>query len=254
MSIVQLLDDVTAVNGPPVATAATGTITTTTSVIAGEGFSLNDGRGGNHLFYFTEGDLPAPSATGRPSTPIETGGIATADAMRDAIIDAVNNAPIAITAVSGGSGLVNLENDYPGPQGNQPIPDTVADAGFIVTGMTGGELSGASLVGLRKGRDSGVGGEAHLVVRSTAGSGDIELTGRLWLFSGAIGVWVPAGTGTDGGKGQINAGASMGETSSDQLAHTEVVKIQGFERAYLEVEALAGTDAAISAWLVPLAA
>ena len=61
------------------------------------------------------------------------------DDVRDALIEAINRAPtLDISATSGGAGLVDLVNNTGGTAGNVAITDTVTDANFTVTGMTGG--------------------------------------------------------------------------------------------------------------------
>jgi hypothetical protein len=93
---------------------------------------------------------------------------------------------------------------------------------------------------------------AMIIVRSTAGSGTMTCTLKLWCYSPISGTWHPLGThATPATKGIINAGAAIGETGADTIAHAELVQgLGGFTRFYLEITAIGGTATAISAWLV----
>lgn len=91
-----------------------------------------------------------------------------------------------------------------------------------------------------------------IIVQSTAGSGTMTVTLRLWVYSTVSSTWLPVGTNaTADSKGLLNGGAAIGETNTDQISHTEMVgNLDAFQRAYLEVTAIGGTATAISAWLV----
>jgi hypothetical protein len=91
-----------------------------------------------------------------------------------------------------------------------------------------------------------------LVIASTAGSGTMTATFRLWgKLPVASGIWVPLGPGTDAAKGVINTGSAIGETGSDTLRHSEMVENLGmFERLYVEITAIGGTATAVTAWMV----
>lgn len=95
-----------------------------------------------------------------------------------------------------------------------------------------------------------------LCFRSTAGSGTMTGSFRLWLgakhFDPATGTleanptWYPVGTGTDANKGLINVAATIGEVSTDLIRHLEM--IFGFaDMAYLYVQAVSigGTATAV---------
>lgn len=88
-----------------------------------------------------------------------------------------------------------------------------------------------------------------LKVWSTAGSGVMTVTIRMWGYSNAT--WVPIGTGADTTKGTINSGAAIGETTADSIVHSEVLNYPcDFQRLYAEVTAIGGTATAISAALI----
>lgn len=98
--------------------------------------------------------------------------------------------------------------------------------------------------------------DISLVVTSTAGSGTMTVTLRLWqkfgtLGSQANGTWCPAGVGTDAGKGVLNAGSAIGEVSADLIRHCEPVFLSAHaQRLYVEITAIGGTNTAITVWLV----
>jgi hypothetical protein len=119
------------------ATFAAGTITTivAANIVNGETFTLNDGTNPAKIFEFRHSGAVTPG-----HVLVDISVAVTADDVRDAIITAVNGvgAGLAITASNGGSATVDLVNDATGSAGNQAITDTVADAGFTHTGMSGG--------------------------------------------------------------------------------------------------------------------
>jgi hypothetical protein len=90
------------------------------------------------------------------------------------------------------------------------------------------------------------------------GTGAISLIGRLWVYQGQLvnpaapstpkTLWAPAGVGTDADKGKINAGATVGGTTS--FVHTErFVGIGPIDGAQLQVT-LTGTFSSVLAWLI----
>lgn len=101
-------------------------------------------------------------------------------------------------------------------------------------------------------------GDAIVLVRSTAGSGTMTATVKLWAYwegsadgsTDAIG-WYPLGTdATAADKGILNEGNALEETSADGIAHTErVVGLNAFRRLYAEVTAIGGTATAVSVWV-----
>lgn len=94
--------------------------------------------------------------------------------------------------------------------------------------------------------------EGVLAIASTAGSGTMTATFRLWgkLPVGG-GIWVPLGPGADATKGTLNTGSAIGETGTDTLRHSEVVEHLGmFDRLYVEITAIGGTSTAVTAWMV----
>lgn len=91
---------------------------------------------------------------------------------------------------------------------------------------------------------------ATLFLHSTAGSGTMTVTCRLWGYNAVLGKWYPLGTGTASGKGVINAGAAIDEDIADTIRHCEVVtSLHRIDRVYLQVTAIGGTSTAVSAYL-----
>lgn len=90
-----------------------------------------------------------------------------------------------------------------------------------------------------------------LIVRSTAGSGTMTATVRLWGYQASSGVWFPLGTGTGSDKGKINVAAALDETSADLIRHAEPIYTpEHFTRLYLEITAIGGTSTAITGELI----
>lgn len=91
-----------------------------------------------------------------------------------------------------------------------------------------------------------------VLVYSTAGSGTMTATIKLWGYSVSRAAWFVLGVGTSG---VLNAGAAIAETSSDSISYTEEIAgvLRGYSRLYAEVTAIGGTSTAISVdLLVPM--
>jgi hypothetical protein len=89
-----------------------------------------------------------------------------------------------------------------------------------------------------------------LFVNSTAGSGAMSVTARLWGYHPGVGDWMPLGIGTDDGKGVINAGSAIGESLNNKIRHTEPLDFPThFTRVYLQLTAIAGTATSVEAHL-----
>ncbi len=91
---------------------------------------------------------------------------------------------------------------------------------------------------------------ATLFLYSSAGSGTMDVTCRLWGYNTALAKWFPLGTGADATKGTVNAGSAMGETGTNAIAHCEVVNsLHRINRVALQVVTINGTSTAIEAVL-----
>jgi hypothetical protein len=123
-------------------------------------------------------------------------------------------------------------------------PPSGATAGYSLNGDQPGQPFG---YGWRK-ANCGV-----IVVESTAGSGTMTVTLRLWCYSASSGSWVPLGSdATESLRGVLNAKSAIDEDGADTLAHTESVSgLGGFSRIYCEVTAISGTSTAVDVWLEP---
>jgi len=122
---------------PPAPVVATGNIITVDGslLITGETFTLGDGVHPATVFEFDDGSGVTP---GNVAVPFTGGDILAT--VKASIIGAVNGvgASLEITASSGGAGEILLANDTAGSPGNVTVTDTVADAGFTVSGLSGG--------------------------------------------------------------------------------------------------------------------
>ncbi len=95
-----------------------------------------------------------------------------------------------------------------------------------------------------------VGRESVVFVKSTAGSGAMDVTIRLWGYLAGPDAWFPLGAGVDGTKGTINAGSAMGETGANSIAHCEPLYLAGhFDRLYAQVTGINGTSTAVDVWV-----
>ena len=125
---------------------------------------------------------------------------------------------------------------------NSPPTAGSATAGFDLTGM------GALGQSHRPERDT----TSAIVVKSTAGSGTMTVTLRLWVYSSAISEWMPYGThATAASKGVLNEANAIGEVNLNSIVHAELVNgLHHFDRVYLEVTAIGGTATAVDAYLI----
>lgn len=109
--------------------------------VDGEKFVLNDGTNPAVTFWIDKSGTYVPSG-GYDSTNIEVDISAdtTADEVALTAKTAINGVGTSLKITGGtiSSGKLDLENDVFGTQGNQTITETVADAGFTISGMSGG--------------------------------------------------------------------------------------------------------------------
>lgn len=119
---------------------------------------------------------------------------------------------------------------------------TLLTAAIATTSAPSAATDGVALPGLTD--------LATLFVYSTAGSGTMTVTTRLWGYNSQVAKWFPVGTGADATKGTINEGAATGETGTDVIAHAEPIQgLRAFQRVALQVTAIGGTNTAVSAVL-----
>lgn len=81
-----------------------------------------------------------------------------------------------------------------------------------------------------------------VLVKSTAGSGTMTVTPKLWLRFGTTIGWFVAGA--------LNGGSAIAETGSDSIAYSEIVDdLDNADRAYLEISAIAGTGTSVAGYI-----
>lgn len=118
--------------------AAKGTITAVagSALVDGETFTLDDGVNTPTVFEF---DSNAAVTSGR--TAVTFAALDSAATVAGAIQAAINGVvdDLTITAGAPVGAVVTLTNDAEGVPGDNAITDTVANAGFVVHGMTGGD-------------------------------------------------------------------------------------------------------------------
>ncbi len=118
------------------------------------------------------------------------------------------------------------------------------------TATAGFPLAGLAFTGL----SHNVSGDnqSAIVLKSTAGSGTMTCTLKLWVYSNAVAEWMPYGTdSTDANKGLLNEGNAIGEVNSNSLIHAELVNgLHHFDYVYLEITAIGGTATAVDAYLI----
>lgn len=213
-----LLDALAAANGAPTAVKPTGSITCVSSanLVEGDYFVVDDGRR-RVYFEFTKGGTSG-FKSGQPLVRIDVSAVLTNAQVHTLVITAVNGAGLDITASDGGGAVVTLTHNLYGPDGNRPVLEAVANAGFLVAGMTTGALSGVRIAG-----DKGV--LKALQVRSTGCGAGQTLTGRLWGWWAADpSAHKPLGIGTGAAKGTLNGGAAFGLTNGNNVAHEEILR------------------------------
>ena len=91
-----------------------------------------------------------------------------------------------------------------------------------------------------------------VLVKSTAGSGTMTVTLRLWCYSPATAAWHPWGQAAlVANRGVLNQGNAITEDGADNLTHAEpVTGLGSVTRIYLEITAIGGTSTAVSAYLL----
>jgi hypothetical protein len=119
------------------------------------------------------------------------------------------------------------------------------------SGTVGFSLHGLGQVGTGMSHNPPLDGVAALTLASTAGSGTMNCTVRIWLYSNVVSDWCPYGANaTAASRGLINVTNSIDEVISDRLRHTELIAgLDNYDRIYAELTAINGTATAIDLWL-----
>lgn len=137
----------------------------------------------------------------------------------------------------------------------ESVPDLVEIEALASATATNSPPAGASaglaVDAIKSALKGYVPGTMSLLIYSTAGSGTMTVTCRLWGYVPGAAVWVPLGPGGDATKGVINEGQAIGETGTDTIRHMEPVDLPGHvARLYVEVTAIGGTATAVTGKLV----
>jgi hypothetical protein len=92
---------------------------------------------------------------------------------------------------------------------------------------------------------------ASIRIWSSAGSGTMTVTCKLWGYDSIASKWFPCGVGGATTKGTLNEGNAIDETTADAIFHSEpVYQVSDFERLYVEITAIGGSSTAINAALI----
>jgi len=137
--------DITVRVATTAAVAATGTLTVVAkaSLLDNETFTLTDGANAATVFEYqvTGGFSPTGGGVVVINVTTDTTDAEVALRTRTAINGVVGG--LAITAAAPTGAVIPLTNDATGTAGNVAITDTVVNAGFTHTGMSGGSAGGA---------------------------------------------------------------------------------------------------------------
>jgi|ERR1043165_4224623 hypothetical protein len=133
--------------------------------------------------------------------------------------------------------------------------DTIAGESFVVemlasanatNGAPSGATAGIATNDLRiKGK---IPSRIRVGVNSTAGSGTMTVTLRVWQRSG--GIWFRT-KDLNASSAAPHTAVAIPETSADAIAYSEDVDVvAGAERLYLEIVAIAGTSTAVTGYAI----
>lgn len=157
------------------AVAATGSLTAVAaaSIPAGQTFTLNDGANTPTVFQFTLGGAASGS-----NVAVNLSGLTTAAEVATACRAAINGVAgtLTITAAAPVGAAIVLTNDAVGAAGNTTSSDTVGDAGFILTHMTGGVSASSSVVRYDMKNPTIVGGPYTVAYAVSAGVASVGVS------------------------------------------------------------------------------
>lgn len=90
--------------------------------------------------------------------------------------------------------------------------------------------------------------DIRVAVKSTAGSGTMTVTLRVWFYS--AGFW-HAGKALNASSAAPHTAVAIPETGTDTIGYSEPVSVVGgAERIYLEIVAIAGTSTAVTGYAI----
>lgn len=183
------------------AVQATGLLTATTkaNLVEAETFTLDDGTNAASVFEF-DGVAGAADGVVGANVVVDVSGVSTAVDIAGVITTAINNvgAGLAITAVDNLDGTVTLTNDAFHASGNTTSAETVDNAAFILTDMTGGVTGildtetvtiddGANPATVFEFSTDGAAGGGNALVNISTDSSAIEVAARLTTAINAVG-------------------------------------------------------------------
>lgn len=132
--------------------------------------------------------------------------------------------------------------------------ETIKDETFTIellasataaNGAPSGASAGIDCNALRRGS---IPDAIRVGINSTAGSGTMTVSLRLWQYSGEV--WFVAQALAADPATPYTAG-TIPETSTDSIAYSEwVYGLSGAARLYLEIVAIAGTDTAVTGYAI----
>ncbi len=135
------------------------------------------------------------------------------------------------------------------------ITDTIAGESFVVellasataaNGIPSGATAGIDISLLR--RNGSLSDKIRVGINSTAGSGTMTATMRVWGRAGAV--WFRL-KDLAASSAAPQTAVAIAETSADSLKYSEEVSgINSCERLYLEIVAIAGTLTAITGYAI----
>jgi hypothetical protein len=94
--------------------------------------------------------------------------------------------------------------------------------------------------------------EYVLMLFSTAGSGVMTGTFRVWGYHPTPNKWFPLGTSsTEANRGVLNEQNAVDEDGADILIHAEpLASISAFTRLYIQITTIGGVGTTVSAYLI----
>lgn len=94
--------------------------------------------------------------------------------------------------------------------------------------------------------------EYVFLIYSTAGSGTMSVTCRLWGYHPTPNRWFPLGSSsTESNRGVLNEQSAIDEDGADNIVHAEVVAgLSAFTRIYAQITTIGGTTPTVSAYLI----
>lgn len=132
----------------------------------------------------------------------------------------------------------------------QIIPGTAYAVEILASATaTNGLPSGSAGVEMNLLKALGAAPDAFRIgIKSTAGSGTMTVTLRVWYRFGSTIGWM-VGKAIEASSATPQTAVAIAETTADAIAYTSVVDVPGAaDRLYLEIVAIAGTSTAVTGY------